>query len=147
MQKHMYRLSLRSLVLALASLIASPQLFAQCCPGGDDVLKAASGLGESFPPAVDLAAAPEWQVHEFERAGIRYLQVNDSTGKVRTALGCVDDVLWVLPIGGDADRVSIDAAPAVSGQMKVVYRAHDIEVLLHRTSMGDYWEVKRPNAY
>jgi hypothetical protein len=53
----------------------------------------------------------------------------------------------VLPIGGDADRVSIDTAPAVSGQIKVVYRAPDIEVLLHRTSTGDYWEVRRPHTY
>jgi hypothetical protein len=146
MQKHRYCLSLQSVALAFASLVISPHVFAQCCPGGGGAPKPASGLGESQPLALDLAIDPEWQLYEFERGGIRYTQVNDSSGKVRAAVGRVDGVLWVMPIGQDADRVSVDAPPAVLGQRKVLYRTHEIEVILHRTVTGDYWEARRPES-
>lgn len=146
MQKHSFNIPALSAALLVASLLMSSQVFAQCCPGGGGAPKAASGLGQPFPSTTDLAADPQWQVYEFERSGIRYTQINDSAGNVRAAVGRVDDVLWVMPIGGDADRVSIDALPVVSGQRKVLYSTNEVEVILHRTAMGDYWEVRHPEA-
>lgn len=56
---------------------------------------------------MDLSAVSNAKVFAFERDGIRYLQVNDSTGQVRTAIGWIDNVVWVMPIGVDADRTKI----------------------------------------
>ncbi len=147
MQKSIFNITVLSIALFAASLVMSPQVLAQCCPNtGGGAPKAASGLGQASPPATDLAVDPEWQVYEFERGGIRYTQVNDSSGKVRAAVGRINDVFWVMPIGGDADRVSVDALPVTSTQRKVLYRAEDVEVVLHRTASGDYWEVRQPEA-
>lgn len=146
MQKRNYNTSILSATLFAAALLMSSQVFAQCCPGGGDAPKAKSGLGQSMPPAANLAVDPEWQIYEFERGGVRYTQVNDSAGKVRAAVGRIDNVFWVMPIGGDADRVSVDALPISSGQRKVLYRTNDVEVVLHRTATGDYWEVRQPDA-
>ena len=147
MQKHSFNTQVLSAGLFFASLLMSSQVLAQCCPNtGGGAPKAASGLGESFPSTADLATDPEWQVYEFERGGIRYVQINDSAGKVRAAVGRVEDLLWVMPIGGDADRVSIDALPVTSNQRKVLYSTNEVEVVLHRTASGDYWEVRQPEA-
>lgn len=146
MQKHIFNPPALTAALFVVTLLMSSQVFAQCCPDGGGAPKAASGLGQSAPLAADLAIDPEWQVYEFERGGIRYTQINDSSGKVRAAIGRVDDVFWVMPIGGDADRVSIDGSPALLGQRKVLYRTNEVEVVLHRTAVGDYWEVRQPNA-
>ncbi|MFZ5638563.1 MAG: hypothetical protein ACOY82_18445 [Pseudomonadota bacterium] len=146
MQMHIFRAPVLTAALFIASLLFGADAFAQCCPGGGGAPKAASGLGESAPPATDLAVDPEWQVYEFERGGIRYVQINDSAGKVRAAVGRIDDVFWVMPIGGDADRVTVDAESVSSGPGKVLYRTAEVEVILHRTVSGDYWDVRRPDA-
>lgn len=146
MRKHSYYPSILSAILFVASLLTYPQVFAQCCPGGGDTPKAASGLGQSFPAATDLAVDPAWQVYEFERGGIRYEQVNDNAGKVRAAVGHIGDVFWVMPMGTDADRVSVDALPAAPISRKVLYRSNEIEVILYRGVQGDYWVVRPPKA-
>lgn len=146
MQKHIFSNTAVSAALFVVSMLMSSQVFAQCCPGGGGAPKPTSGLGQSFPLAADLAVDPQWQVYEFERGGIRYTQINDSAGNVRAAVGRVDDVFWVMPIGGDADRVFVDALPVLSGQRKVLYRTNEVEVILHSTATGDYWEVVHPNA-
>jgi hypothetical protein len=146
MQKSIFNIRVVSAILFVASLLISTQVFAQCCPTGGGAPKAASGLGESVPPAIDLAIDPEWQIYEFERGGIHYTQINDGSGKVRAAVGRIDDLFWVMPIGGDADRVSLDALPALSGERKVLYRTNEVEVILYRTATGDYWEVRRPEV-
>ena len=146
MQKSIFNTPVLSVTLLAASLLMSPQVFAQCCPTGGGAPKATSGLGKSAPPATNLAVDPEWQVYEFERGGIRYTQINDSGGNVRAAVGRVDGVFWVMPIGSDTDRVSVQALPVPSGQRKVLYRTSEVEVVLHRTATGDYWEVRQPAA-
>jgi hypothetical protein len=146
MQMHMFRAPMLTAALLFSSLLFGSDALAQCCPGGGGAPKAGSGLGETTPIATDLAVDAEWQVYEFERGGIRYMQINDSSGKVRAAVGRIDDVLWVMPIGTDVDRVSVDAAPAVSTPAKVLYRGTDVEVILRRTTNGDYWEVRRPHS-
>ena len=147
MQKRIFNNKALSVAMFVVSMLMSSQVLAQCCPNtGGGAPKPASGLGQSFPLAADLAVDPQWQVYEFERGGIRYTQINDSAGNVRAAVGRVDDVFWVMPVGGDADRVSVDALPALSGQRKVLYRTNEVEVILHSTATGDYWEVRHPEA-
>ena len=42
-----------------------------------------SGLGQSWPNTTDVSASPHWHVYVFQRNGVRYVQINDLSGKVR----------------------------------------------------------------
>ncbi|MBX3713001.1 MAG: hypothetical protein KF800_13660 [Lysobacter sp.] len=132
---------MRGGVLAVAML--APTMAWACCPSDDKgAPKAARGLGESAPAAADLSADAAWQVYEFERDGVRYTQVNDSTGTVRAAVGRIGETTWVLPIGVDADRVRLpgDALPA--GNARVLLRSKEVEVVLIENATAQYWLVR-----
>jgi hypothetical protein len=154
MLKHSSHSSFLSAGILLCALAASPFASAGCgCPsdGHGKSKPVGSGLGESFPMSADLAADPAWQVYEFERDGIRYVQVNDKAGRVRAAVGYIDDTFWVLPIGSDADRVSIGSQPLVAGKgvkplmrstrSKSIYRSNVLEVVLYRNGNQDRWVI------
>mgnify|MGYP003422914816 FL=1 len=154
MLKHSSHPSFLSAAVLLCALIASPFASAACgCPsdGHGNGKLSGSGLGESFPMSADLAVDPAWQVYEFERDGIRYVQVNDKAGRVRVAVGRIDDTFWVLPIGSDADRVSLGSRPLAVGKGvkpmlrsirgKSIYRSNDLEVVLHRNGDQDRWVI------
>ena len=138
------RFTIASVVLLLATMFTSSFANAQCgCPsGGGDAPKATSGLGQAKPNAVDLASDPAWQVYEFERDGIRYLQIDDSANTTRAAIGQIDTTAWVLPIGRDADRVSIQAGVQSPATGRIVYRDEKVEVVYYRQSNQDRWIVR-----
>ncbi len=144
MSNFISRSSLAALGLLAGTLIASPVVSAKCgCPDdGNWAPAAARGLGQSFPEAIDLAADPAWQVYEFERDGVRYVQVNDLSGNVRAAAGRIGGTFWVMPIGADADRVAVpgDALPA--GSPRVLYRGADVEVVLYQDGDRQRWLVR-----
>ena len=133
-----------ALALLACAVVLSPAAWAKCsCPDdGRDTPLASRGLGESFPAAPDLASDPAWQVYEFQRDGIRYVQVNDQTGKVRAAAGRIGGTAWVMPIGADADRVAVpgDASPA--GTPRVLYRGSDVEVVLYQDGAQSRWLIR-----
>ena len=138
-----------SAAVLLCAMTASPFVIAGCgCPadGHGAPQLGGSGLGESFPIIADVAPDPSWQVYEFERDGVRYVQVNDSIGRVRAAVGRIEDTLWVLPIGSDADRVAITGAALPSGYSKLIYRSNDLEIVLVRSDNQDRWIVRQPAA-
>lgn len=143
--KSFMTLSLTAMGL-LFGLTTSQDALARCgCPeDGHGQPKVAIGLGESFPVAVDLAVDPSWAVYEFERDGVRYVQVNDEFGDVRAAVGRIDDTFWVMPIGSDADRVSVpgDAVPA--GQSVVLARTVDTVVVRYRSGGQTRWVIRAP---
>ena len=144
MYKHMPRTHFLSIAVLLGAAAASPLASAQCgCPSDKNgTPKAPFGLGLPFPAAPDMAPNPSWQVYEFERDGIRYLQVNDRNGIVRVAVGHIDGTFWVLPIGIDADRVAVagDAAPA--GTPTTLYRSAELQVILDKYGSEDRWLVR-----
>ncbi len=149
MLKYSSRQAWLSAAVLLCAMTVSPFVIAKCgCPadGHGAPQLGGSGLGESFPVIADVAPDPSWQVYEFERDGVRYVQVNDSTGRVRAAVGRIEDTLWVLPIGSDADRVSITEAALPSGYSKLVYRSNDLEVVLVNSGNQDRWIVRQPAA-
>lgn len=133
--------------LFVAAMYASSLASAKCsCPDdGRDNPAASRGLGESFPAAADLAADAAWQVYEFERDGVRYVQINDAAGTVRAAAGRIGATAWVLPIGTDADRVAVpgDAVPA--GVPSVLYRGPNLEVVRYQDGSVTRWLI-RPSA-
>jgi hypothetical protein len=103
-----------------------------------------TGLGESFPSTVDVAPDPIWQVYEFSRDGIRYVQVNDKTGRVRAAVGRIEGEFWVLPIGSDVDRVSISTEISPTANSRVIYRSNEVEVVFYRSGDQDRWIIRQP---
>jgi hypothetical protein len=130
-------------LLASATLFASPA-WAKCgCPDdGRDSPVASLGLGESFPQAVDLAADPAWKVYQFERDGIRYVQINDAGGTVRAAAGRIGGTAWVMPIGSDADRVALPGDGLPAGVPSLLYRGADVEVLRYQDGTTTRWLIR-----
>lgn len=141
-------LSARHAFLLASVLLGLPSLSWACCPSdGHTAPKAATGLGDAHPPSTDLASDPKWQVYEFERDGVRYVQINDANGVVRAAAGRIAGTFWVMPIGNDADRVSLpdDALPA--GHARVLYRGRDVEVVLVEDEARPRWVIRTPSAF
>lgn len=101
---------------------------------------AATGLGQSWPAATDVSSSGHFHVYVFQRAGVRYIQVNDLDGKVRGAFGVVGGQVFALPMGLDATRLATpaDATPAPSTQgSEVVYRSDDVQVIAYPQPSGD----------
>ena len=80
----------------------------------------ATGLGQAWPNATDVSASPNWHVYVFRLHGIKYIQINDLSGTVHTAIGTANGATIVLPVGVDAQNVKTTAA-AVSSTAQVVY--------------------------
>ena len=73
----------------VCGVVASPFSFAQCGCSDDGhgaPLLGGNSLGQSFPPAGLIAQDTAWQVYEFQRDGVRYLQINDRVGSQGTAV-------------------------------------------------------------
>lgn len=126
---------------------AAPVVTLACCPSdGNGVARSATmGLGESFPIAADLATDANYSVYEFERDGIRYVQINDAAGTVRAAVGRISSTFWVLPIGVDAERVYVPGngtsiPPYTSARS--IYRTSALEVWVYQTISGEWWAVR-----
>ena len=116
-----------------------------CCPsGGVGEPVPSNGLGQVNPPSIDLAPDSPWQVYQFERDGIRYLQVNDSAGVVRIAVGRIENTFWVLPIGSDADLVVLQGTAAPSGTPTTLYAGPDVEVVMYEDGIRQRWWIRKP---
>jgi len=81
----------------------------------------ATGLGQSWPNAADVSAAPNWHVYVFRLHGIKYVQINDISGTVHAAIGTANGATIVLPVGVDAQHVTTTASGA-SAASQVVYQ-------------------------
>lgn len=95
--------------------------FSTCIMAGQP--SQSGGLGQSWPQALDVSLSPHWHVYVFERDGVRYIQVNDLHGTVRGAFASVDGEYIALPMGHDAQRVSVSQQPSVltSSPAETVY--------------------------
>ncbi|MCI2263360.1 hypothetical protein [Xanthomonas indica] len=127
--------------IVLCSALVSNAYAQSCCPGGGvGTPIAIRGLGESAPAATNLSSNPSARIYQFERNGVTYLQINDTTGQVRGAIGRVGDTAWVTPMGKDVDRVStVDTFDSSRGT--VVYDARYFTVQLASGANGDVWTV------
>lgn len=139
-----FRFAAASTVLLLATMFTTQHAHAQASDGRDNP-SAGTGLGEPMPSATDLSGDPAWQIYAFERDGIRYLQINDIAYTPRAAIGQIGPTAWVLPIGQDADRVTIDGSVQPPTTSRIVYRDENIELVHYQVSGLDYWIV-RPAA-
>jgi hypothetical protein len=89
-----------------------------------------SGLGQSWPNAPDLSSSARYHVFVFVKDGVRFIQVNDSAGRVRGALATAGGQMLVLPIGTAAQVVVQNAPaadpPAASGEP--VYQDDEVAI-------------------
>jgi hypothetical protein len=142
-------------VCVLACALMAGQVLAQtggCCAGGVGA-KATMGLGERSPAAANLTLDPAWSIYEFQRDGVTYLQINDVAGEVRAVVARVDNALWVLPMGKDADRVTVPAANTIwasssttsatdlGPNAKMVYQTAHFTVHVERQANVERWKV------
>lgn len=158
MSKFIAHASLLSSAALIGGAAFAPMAYAGCgCPSDGNGLPitlplvpevpvATSGLGESSPATTNLSADPSWQVYEFQRSGVRYVQVNDRYGVVRAAVGRIDGAFWVLPIGRDADRVRVPGDAAFAGTGVTVFRSGELEIVRYRIGGKDAWAVRAPEA-
>lgn len=123
----------------MVGLALSTSAMAQaCCPGDGHTIAATTGLGQSMPPATNLAVDPAWRVYAFERDGVQYLQVNDANGVVRAAIGRISETTWVMPVGTDANRITVTARhDGSSGTL--IYRSGSIAIRVLQSAQGNAW--------
>lgn len=104
-----------------------------------------TGLGASWPNAPDVSTSPHYHVYRFERAGIRYVQVNDGNGTVRGAVGYTGGQILDLPIGADASPWVLGTAPgATSGEP--VYRDEAVSISAALQSDGTEQLIVTPST-
>jgi hypothetical protein len=118
--------SRKSVLAALFGLVLSTSSLAAQLPS--------TGLGQSWPNTTDVSASPHYHVYLFARDGIRYIQVNDSSGKVRAAFATANQVIFVLPIGADAQAAgtsqpsAAQTATASTSSTESVYSDNVVQV-------------------
>jgi hypothetical protein len=100
------------------------------CGAATAATSPATGLGQPWPNVPDVSASPHYHVYLFQRAGIRYVQVNDIGGTVRGAIALVGDEALDLPVGVDASRWANVADAAASTSSETVYRDDTVTVLV-----------------
>jgi hypothetical protein len=95
--------------LMLASCGAAWAEAPVCCasddhhkPSGQSLAVSSTELGKVSPSATNLSLVPDYQVFQFTRDGIRYLEVADAAGTPRAAFTVAQGALITLPIGQDA---------------------------------------------
>lgn len=136
-------LGICTLVFIGSCMTTVPAHAQQCCPsGGVGSPKSMTGLGQSSPQIANLSIDPAWKVYQFERQGIRYLQINDLSGNTRLGIGRIGATAWVLPMGMDADRVILpgDAVPA--GSPRTIFLSKDEEVVLYQDGLLQRWMIR-----
>ncbi|MGE7139650.1 hypothetical protein ACQKIE_18645 [Luteibacter sp. NPDC031894] len=115
-----------------------------CCASGDNGKPSGMSavgtteLGQFNPSVQNLSLSPEYQVFQFTREGIRYIEVADLAGAPRAAFTVVNGALLTLPIGPDtAQQVAISPA-----WTDVVYDDGSV-VVARRTAAdgGVTWQV------
>jgi len=92
-----------------------------------------TGLGQSWPNATDVSASPRWHVYVFQRDGIRYIQVNDLNGKVRTAFAAAAGNFLGLPVGVDSAGLATPQEPLpapASRKGEIVYQDAAVKVFV-----------------
>jgi hypothetical protein len=96
-----------------------------------------TGLGQSWPNAPDVSASPAFHVFLFERAGTRYVQVNDLNGNVRAAFAYAGNDIMGLPVGVDANRLVTSNQPlAQPASGTLVYRDASVTVTAVPSATG-----------
>jgi hypothetical protein len=76
-----------------------------------------AGLGSAWPTDTpDVSSMPGYHVYTWVKSGVKYVQVNDNSGKVLVALANAGDVFLPLPMGSAAQdlRTPGDATIATS---------------------------------
>ncbi|WP_242107995.1 hypothetical protein [Luteimonas aquatica] len=135
----------RTLAYVIAAGALAPTANAALAEDGGPIIsdghgfKKTEGLGAPAPVAPNVSIDPTWFVYKFDREGIEYLQVNDRAGNVRLVLGAIDNIVWTLPLGDQANQVSTSlqqqAIPA-DAKRSVVYHSAEFDLVAYTGANG-----------
>lgn len=91
----------------LASLRATAYSFllALGFSGAVGARPATQDFGQPFPNIINRSLNPQWRVYIVERDGVRYVQINDLFGHLRTIFAEGNGDVLVTPVGIDASNV------------------------------------------
>jgi hypothetical protein len=65
-----------------------------------------AGLGSAWPTDTpDVSSMPGYHVYTWTKSGVKYIQVNDYSGKVLVALATANNAFLPLPMGSDAQNL------------------------------------------
>lgn len=74
-----------------------------------------AGLGSAWPTDTpDVSSMPGYHVYTWVKSGVKYVQVNDNSGKVLVALANAGDVFLPLPMGSSAQDLRTPADATIS---------------------------------
>ena len=76
---------------------------------------ATQDFGQPFPNAINRSLNPQWRVYVVEREGVRYFQINDLFGHLRTIFAEGNGAVLVIPTGIDASNVERVVAIPTNG--------------------------------
>lgn len=137
-------------LMCVAGYVQAETESTACCPGephGAPLAK--TGVGLSAPLTSDVSQASTWNVYEFEREGIYYLQVNDRSGRVRAVIGNIGEEFWAVPMGTDVERVSTPQRrlpiPAGAKRIEVLRRPYSV-LAAYETAGGVIWSIEAPDG-
>lgn len=96
---------------------------------------AASGndMGSSIPSRPNYSVSPEWEAFAYDRGGVRYVQINDTSGVLHVVVGVAGSTTLILPMGVDADHVTVGTITGAT----VAYNDGNIEI----ETVGGQWFV------
>ncbi|ATD67266.1 hypothetical protein CNR27_07285 [Luteimonas chenhongjianii] len=140
-----------SLTLSLAVVIGAGAASAQQVRFPSDA-HAIRGLGEAVPAAPSISQSPNFRVYEFEKDGVRYVQINTLDDEVLTAVGITKSGAFVLPIGSlsrEEVRVASRGAAATATRAdgncpcsaEVVFRDAHVTIVVVYGTGGQVIEV------
>jgi hypothetical protein len=125
-------LSSKTLAMTLLVTMLPASVFASEPPS--------TGLGQAWPNAADVSASPHYHVYVFQRDGIRYLQINDLDGTVLAAVAVANNEALVLPVGVDAQYVTVSQVNSesakASANAQTLYRDGTTQVTAATSSNG-----------
>ena len=99
-----------------------------------------TGLGSAWPTDTpDVSSMPGYHVYTWMKSGVKYIQVNDYSGKVLVAVATADNVFLPLPMGSDAKNLrtpqdaSYNPTPTTSA---TVYQDNSVKLMATPQTSG-----------
>jgi hypothetical protein len=90
-----------------------------------------AGLGSAWPTdAKDVSRLPGYHAYAWNRAGVKYVQINDNGGNVLAAFATANGVFLPLPMGRDAQNLQTPdtTSPATASTGVTVYQDETVQV-------------------
>jgi hypothetical protein len=98
-----------------------------------------AGLGSAWPTDTpDVSTMPGYHVYAWTKSGVKYVQVNDYSGKVLVAVATANNAFLPLPMGSDAQnlRTPSDATVTTPSTGTTIYQDGTMQMTATPQSSG-----------